>query len=233
MTMPTLTPTYDTGATTMPIGGVVVQPERAVTESTLAAQAQVGDLNGPFVLGMLSQMLTHERCGRHLYRSVATRTQNPMLKRRYEQFGEETERHAARLEELITAIGGDPQYVSPAARAMEQSNSSLLESTFLGAGSVDIMTAESVMLTAVFIAESVDHANWETLSAMVPELPDGSVKDLLRQITEEIEQEEDEHYSWARDTRARMTMLQAKSSAMEKAGMKVEEMMAAVKSWFD
>ena len=42
------------------------------------------------------------------------------------------------LEELITgATGGDPQYVSPAARATEKAGAGLVESTYLLAGSVD------------------------------------------------------------------------------------------------
>jgi hypothetical protein len=35
------------------------------------------------------------------------------------------------LEELIAELGGDPGYVSPAARATEKAGSALLESTFL------------------------------------------------------------------------------------------------------
>jgi rubrerythrin len=231
--MPTLTPTYDTGAMTMAIGLVAPPPERTIDESALAAAVTLPGYNVPFVLGMLSQVLAHERCGTHLYRSVAARSNNPMLKRKYEQFGEQTERHATLVEELITVLGGDPQYVSPAARAIEGSDTKLLESTWALEGSVDLMTAESVMLTAVMIAESVDHANWELLSQMAPQMPEGEVRDTFTRITAEVEDEEDEHLTWARETRARITMMQAKSSAMASVGMKAEEMMAQVKSWFD
>jgi rubrerythrin len=231
--MSTLIPTYDTGATTMMIGMVVPQPDRCVTEADLAGTVQLGDLNMPFVLGTLSEFLTHERCGRHLYRSVAARTLNPMLKRKYEEFGEETERHVTLLEELIVSMGGDPQYVSPAARAIEKSDTGLVQSTFMLAGSVDHMTAEAVMLTAVMIAESVDHANWQLLQAMVPELPAGPIQELARRTVDEVEAQEDEHLTWARETRARMAMLQAKSSVAAKVGMKAEETMARIKSWFE
>jgi rubrerythrin len=231
--MPTLTATYDTGAVSMPIGMVVPPPDRAVTEAQLAAVVELDGMNVPFVLGTLSEFLAHERCGRYLYRSVAGRTHNPMLKRKYEEFGEQTERHATLLEQLISAMGGNPQYISPPARAIEKSDTALVESTYLLAGSVDIMTAEAVMLTAVMIAESVDHANWQLLSAMVPQVPAGDLRDLMARITAEVEAEEDEHLSWAHDMRARMAMLQAKSAVAAKAGVKAEEMMAQVKSWFD
>jgi len=230
--MPTLTPTYETGATTMAIGLVAPQPERTVTEEQLKAALPLSGINVPFLLGTLSEILTHERCGTHLYRSVAARSLNPMLKRKYEEFGAQTLRHAELLEELITTMGGDPQYVSPAARAIQGSDTKLIESTWALEGSVDVMTAEAVMLTAVFIAESVDHANWQLLSSMVPELPEGAMRDTFQRIVDEVEADEDEHLSWAHDTRARIAMMQTKSTMVAKAGMKAEEMMATVKGWF-
>jgi hypothetical protein len=231
--MPTLTPTYDTGATTMPIGAVVPPPERAIDEQQLEMAVQLPGINVPFLLGALSEILTHERCGTHLYRSVAARSLNPMLKRKYQQFGEQTLRHAELLEELITTLGGDPQYVSPAARALQGADTKLIESTWALDGSLDPMTAEAVMLTAVFIAESVDHANWQLLASMVPMMPEGEIQDTLRRIVDEVEAQEDEHLSWAHDTRARLAMMQTKSTTMAKAGMKAEEMVATIKSWFD
>ncbi len=46
-------------------------------------------------------MLTHERCGRHLYRSCESRSNNPVLQAKYREFGEQTERHVEILEGLI------------------------------------------------------------------------------------------------------------------------------------
>jgi hypothetical protein len=97
-------------------------------------------LNGPFVADLLSDMLAHERCGAQLYRSVADRTNNPILKQRYKHFGNETVEHVENLEGLIAGLGGDPGYISPAARVTEKAGIGLLESTFLLAGSVDLMS---------------------------------------------------------------------------------------------
>jgi hypothetical protein len=83
-----------------------------------------------------------------------------VLKARYVELGEETERHVEIDEQLIIAMGGNPSYVSPMARAVELTDSKTLEATFLLAGSVDVMTAEMVMLDAVFLAESMCHHNW-------------------------------------------------------------------------
>lgn len=231
--MPTLTPTYETGALTMPTDMVAVMPERTITDDMLdAPKERLGGLNATFLFGQLSMILQHERCGTHLYRSVAQRTHNPMLKRHYEEFGRETERHAELLEELIAAMGGSAQYVSPAARAIEKSDAGLLESTFLASGATDVMTAEATMLNAVFVAESIDHANWQYLAQVCQELPDGELRELMERTVQEVEEQEDKHLTWASETRQKMTMLQTKSSAMATIGMKTEEMVARIKDWF-
>lgn len=231
--MPILTPTKDTGATTKPNEMLYVEPSRQVTDETLAEQMDLPDsLNAAFIADLLSGMLTHERCGRHLYRSVAERTHNPMLKAKYEEFGQETERHAEVLEELISRLGGNPAYVSPMARAIEGTDTHTLQATFLLSGSIDVMTQEMAMLDAVFLAESMDHANWELLGKLRDQMPDGAAKDAVAEAVARVEPDEDEHLAWARTTKARMVSMQAQSSTATTAMMKTEELVATVRGWF-
>jgi hypothetical protein len=49
---------------------------------------------------------------------------------------------------------------------------------------------------------------------------------------DEVEEEEDEHVGWARETRATLTLLQARSSVMTTVGSKAEELIARVRNWF-
>lgn len=231
--MPTLTPTAATGARSVPAEMTYVDPARMITPAEREAFLQDTGLNGPFVADLLSDMLAHERCGAQLYRSVAQRTNNPMLKQRYEQFGDETTRHVEILEQLISRLGGDPGYVSPAARATTKAGSGLVESTFLLAGSVDLMTQEIVMLDAVLLAEAKDHANWSCLSGLVEKAPEGDIRDALRSACESVEPQEDEHLGWATDMRCKMTTIQATSSVLQVAGAKAEELVARIRSWFD
>lgn len=227
----TLTPTKDLGATAKAVPGLYGEPQRLVSDEELSSQLKLQGLNAPFIADLLSGFLTHERCGTHLYRSVAERSNNPILKQRYKHFGQETSRHVEILEQLILTSGGNPNYVSPMARAVEASDSKLLESTFLVSGTLDPMTAETAMLDAVFIAETVDQANWQALQQLGQQLPDGELKQSFTAAAEEVLSQEDEHLGWAHDTRAKLTMLQAKSSMMAKAGEKAEEMMAKVREW--
>jgi rubrerythrin len=229
--MHTLTPTKDLGATSKASDRLYVEPDCQITDDELAALAPDLDLNIPFVMDWVSAVLTHERCGAHLYRSVAGRTNNPVLKRRYGEFGKETERHVEILENLVTTAGGNPMYVSPAARATEGTDSKILESTFLIAGSIDVMTQEMAMLDAVLLAESMDHANWEVMAMLAERLPEGDLKTAFEEAVRQVEPEEDEHLTWAKETKARMVMLQAESRTMTAAGAKAEELIEKIKDW--
>lgn len=230
--MHTLTPTKDTGATAKANEVVYVELERTETDQGLENQLGLDGVNAAFVADFLSACLTHERCGTHLYRSVAARTANPMLQGRYEQFGRETMRHVEILEDVITAGGGNPSYVSPLARATETADTKALEATYLGSGGIDPIAAEMAMLDAVFMAETVDEANWEALGQLAAALPDGPLSESLTAAVREVVEDEHDHLSWARDTRARLTMLQVSSSAVTQAMATAEELVARVKGWF-
>jgi ferritin-like metal-binding protein YciE len=229
---PTLNPTYDTGARGKTVPMISHPPERDLDADSLRAELPDTGLDMVFVADILSAMLTHERGGRHLYRSVAGRTLNPMLRSRYEEFGEETEHHAAVLEHLISSMGGDPQYVSPAARATEAAGKKIIESTFGLAGSLDVMTAEMAMLDGVLLAEAIDHANWTALDQLAGDMPAGDLRDRMRAAVDEVLSDEDEHLEWARQTRTKMVVFQAEHPTAANAVAKGEELMERVKNWF-
>ena len=228
--MPVLTPTKANGATAKPNEVLYVDPACQVSDEALAEQMSVDNMNAAFMADLLSGMLAHERCGVHLYRAVATRSNNPMLKRRYEEFGQETLHHVEVLEQLITELGGDPNFVSPTARAVHGMDSNLVESTFMLNGALDVMTREMAMLDAVFLAESMDHANWQLLSQLVDRM-EGDTRDTFASAVEQVEGQEDEHLEWARTTKARLVMLQATGSMAETVGLATEELIARVRNW--
>jgi rubrerythrin len=230
--MPTLTPTAASGARTSPAEMTYVNPDHLMPPEEQKAFL-ADDLNGPFVADLLSDMCAHERCGAQLYRSLAGRTNNPMLKKKYEHFGEETTTHVGILETLIERLGGDPMYVSPAARATTKAGTALLESTFLLTGSIDLMTQELVMLDAVLLAEAKDHANWGCLAALVEHLPDGEIRDAFTEAVETVQPQEDEHFGWASDTRCKMISAQATSRATQVVGEAAETVISRVRNWLD
>jgi rubrerythrin len=225
-----LTPTKDKGATALPNDVLYADPAAEVTEDSLRSQlAAVQGVDPVFLADVLSGYLQHERCGTHLYRSVAGRTANPVLKAKFEEFGAQTRRHVEILETLIGAAGGNPAFVSPMARASEAMDTKLLESTFLGSGALDPLTADMAMLDAVFIAESVDHANWEAMGKIAQQLDEGELRTAFEEAVGVVEAQEDEHLGWARDMRTKMTMLQLDASLVAKGMAKAEELVARLK----
>lgn len=233
MMTPTLTPTADKGARSRAMEMTYVDPAREVTPDQFDDMMSGIGMNGPFIADLLSDMLTHERGGARLYATVAGRTNNPVLRNRYEQFGQETLEHAQILEELISRLGGDPMYVSPPARATEAANGKLIESTFMLQGSIDLMQQELVMLDAVLLAEAKDRSNWVCLSQLTQRLPEGDVRAAFQEAIDRVEPQEDEHVGWANDMRCKLISTQASSRTMQVMGAKAEELVAAIKSWLD
>jgi ferritin-like metal-binding protein YciE len=205
--------TAEEGATAKPVGVLYIEPERAVLEPGAGTQLAECGLDPDFLADLLSACLAHERCGVHLYRSVAQRSQEPELVMQYEHFGRETMEHVEHLEELIAAAGGNPAYVGPAARATEKAASAMLESTVMLDGSLDRDSAELAMLEAVMLAEAKDRANWELLTQLAAQMSEGDLRHRLESTTEEVLAQEIEHHSWARDTRAAMIIALAGGSA--------------------
>ena len=196
--------TKATGGSAKPVGMLYVEPELQVLDAGSRTSLAESGLDAAFTADLLSACLAHERCGVHLYRSVAGRSTKAELREQYEHFGEETTEHVRLLEELIAGAGGDPQYVSPSARATEKAGAGLVESTYLLTGSVDPATAELAMLEAVVLAEAKDHANWELLAQLAAQMTDGDLRARFESVSGEVLAQEQQHYSWARDTRAEL-----------------------------
>jgi hypothetical protein len=204
---PILIETADTGGRTMATAMVVCRPERAVTGAMLTEQMPAADgLNVPFIAGTLSAFLAHERAGAALYAVAAEHSQNPMLVAKYEEFGAETIAHIAIYQRLIADLGGDPHYVSPAARMTEQMGAKLLEGPVSLAGSVDLLTLETAFLEAVVTAEHKCHDNWLIVAKLGEILPDEPARQLVRDAVATVAPQEVEHVRWASDTLSELTL---------------------------
>src|SRR5919202_4507905 len=144
----------------------------------------------------LSEFLMVEQCGLQLYTVVADRCKTPKLKAKYQEFGRETSHHREVLVKLITALGGDPDYVSPTARMVQYKASKLLDSSLQVDGLSDD-EIEASDLENVLLAETKDHADWHLLEQLTQHAA-GDVKQALQAAVEEVEEEQDEHVEWAR-----------------------------------
>jgi hypothetical protein len=205
-----LVETYDTGARTMPLSMVVSEPARAVTADALTQQfLPDSGLNVAFIAGAVSAFLAHERAGVALYRVAAEHSEDPVLVEKYGEFGRETAEHIAIYERLITGLGGDPHYVSPASRMTEQLGQKLLEAPVSLAGSVDLSTLETAFLDAVVVAEHKCRDNWILLAQLGEILPDERGRQLVRDAVATVEPQEDAHIRWASETLLQLSVRNA------------------------
>jgi rubrerythrin len=188
------------------------------------------------LMDQLSEFLMVEQTGLELYRAAAGRATDPELKAKYTEFGRETAHHREVLVRLITRLGGDPDHISPTARAAQFKASKLLESTM----AVDGMSQQERDLNDlenVLLAETKDHADWQILRRMAEQAErDGlgavaekagslagagltaatggpseqvdtaELADALREAVDAVGDDEDEHLSWARETHADMSL---------------------------
>lgn len=204
--MPTTVVTKATGGKTRIMSMTVAEPDRVMKPEQLESFAADARANGRFLADLLSSFVAHERCGVHLYRALAGLSQNAEHKAKYEEFGRETEEHIEVYSNLIKELGGDPMYVSPAARLTEFSDSKLLESLLL-TGSIDLKTQELAGVEAVLLAETKCHGNWELLKKLGQSLPEQSqAKKAIEAAVEKVEDEEDEHLNWAKQARQQMVL---------------------------
>jgi len=148
------------------------------------------------LLDKLSEFLMTEQCGLQLYRVVAARSILPELRSTYEAFGRETAHHREVLVQLITQLGGDPDYVSPTARLVQFKASKLLDAALM-VGGLSMAEAEVSDLENVLLAETKDHANWHLLQQLTLSGEQGQA---LQAAVDAVEDQEDGHLSWARET---------------------------------
>jgi len=181
------------------------------------------------MLDKLSEFLMVEQCGFELYKVVAARSTTPELKQQYEEFGRETAHHRTVLVQLIERLGGDPSYISPPARIAQFKAAKLLESA-LAVDGLSQPEIEMNDLENVLLAETKDHADWHLLSEIAKQMAAPDMMDKLSDPTnqalgmmpsglslvdmqqaiqaavDDVEDEEDEHLAWARDTLTRMSL---------------------------
>jgi rubrerythrin len=175
-------------------------PECAMPPEELEAFLPGTGLNGMFMADLMSSFLMHEQCGLHLYRTAISMTANTALKEKYEEFGAETAEHIRIFEELIAACGGQPGYVSPAARLTEALDSRIHEAVIALPDGADEGAIELAILEAVVLAETKCHSDWSMIQKLTAELPEGDVRAAFQDAVDQVEQQEDEHIRWARET---------------------------------
>ena len=150
---------------------------------------------------MLYQALEAEKGGQAIYQTAIRCAKNPELKEEWRKYLEETRHHEQVLLKTFERLSLDSRTKTPGRSVVRDIGKSLvkaMEKALEG----DRSGAELVAAECVVLAETKDHLNWKLISAAGEEAT-GDLGRALREATEEVEDQEDEHLyhsaGWARE----------------------------------
>jgi len=151
---------------------------------------------------LLFQALETEQGGIQIYRTAIECALNDDLKKEWEEYLEQTEKHAAVVQDLIEELGLDPETETPGRLVVRHIGESLVKAMDMARESDTPDAAQLVATECVVLAETKDHHNWELLGVCA-EKAKGPVKKALAAAVEAVEDEEDEHLyhttGWSRE----------------------------------
>ncbi|MBN8609855.1 MAG: hypothetical protein J0L92_04695 [Deltaproteobacteria bacterium] len=146
---------------------------------------------------LLLQSLTHEKGGVNVYRAALRCALEPDLQKEWSAYLTQTRRHVTVLRAVCATFGIDPDAPLPCCKPAEHAGRALVEAMELGLRMGDPVGAQLVACDCVVLAETKDHANWQLLSELIPELA-GAERRALAEAVEEVGLEERAHIESAR-----------------------------------
>ena len=155
------------------------------------------------LLDVLSELLTRERDGATLYRRYLEDAPDAM-RDTLVAFGHDVDGHVQLLEHVITQLGGDPSYVTPAAESGRRLTRELLALRETGSA------RWIYRLEALFVFETRDQILWESLQLLARKGLEAADADVVGPAATQVESGEAlgayngskhrERIRWARDT---------------------------------
>ena len=151
---------------------------------------------------LVLQSLEHEEGGVKVYETAIACAVRPDLKKEWQKYLEQTKTHVATLEGMCQSLGIDPRQETPGRTIIRKLGGSLVEAMNAARQGGDAPAAQLVACECVVLAETKDHLDWELLSKCVEHLRSAASKE-LGDLTEEVEDQEDEHLyhskGWCRE----------------------------------
>jgi hypothetical protein len=152
-------------------------------------------------LDLLCQALETEIGGVAVYRMAILCADQDALKKEWQEYLEQTERHVEILRGVFADLGLDPETTTPG-RPIVRDKGQALVSAMRKALKDAPKIASIVAAECVVDAETKDHQNWELIGELSKRL-DGDAARVLTEAYELVEDEEDEHLyhtrGWCRE----------------------------------
>jgi rubrerythrin len=150
-------------------------------------------MNKKQVEELVLQSLEHELGGARIYETALKCALNHDLKEEWEKYLDETRTHAEKLRAVCAAMSIDPAQETPGRAVVRHVGQSLEQAMRMALAVGDRKAAELVAGECVVLAETKDHLDWELLRRCAEELDGSKGSEVLREATEQIEDQEDQH----------------------------------------
>ena len=151
---------------------------------------------------LLLQSLEHERGGVLVYQTALECVINRDLRKEWQKYLGETEKHVELLTRACETLGLDPDEMTPGRKIVQHNGKSLVVAMKMALAASDPPAAELVACECVVLAETKDHFDWELIGECA-KAAEGDTAAALMEIYEEVEDEEDEHLyhtkGWCRE----------------------------------
>ena len=151
---------------------------------------------------LIYEALETEMGGVQVYKTAIRCAVNKDLKKEWEEYLEQTQKHEQIVRELLGKFKLDPDKETPGRKVVRHIGESLVKAMEMALGSGKPEAAQIVAAECVVEAETKDHLNWE-LIALAAEKTKGEDGKALKEAHEQVEDEEDEHLyhttGWARE----------------------------------
>lgn len=151
---------------------------------------------------LLYQALETEAGGVQVYETAIQCAVNADLKQEWQKYLEQTRDHEQKLRMLMDRLGLDPAKETRGRQIVRHKGESMVEAMKMALKGSNPQAAQLVATECVVNAETKDHQNWELLGQAAEKLS-GAEGDALKQLYEEVEDQEDEHLyhsmGWSRE----------------------------------
>jgi hypothetical protein len=151
---------------------------------------------------LVYQALETELGGVQVYSTALKCARNDELKKEWQEYLEQTTRHAEVVKGVCGGLGLDAAKETTGRAIVRLKGESLVAAMDKALAAGDPAAAELVACECVVDAETKDHQNWELLR-MASEKLEGEDRSVLAAACDEVEDEEDEHLyhtmGWCRE----------------------------------
>jgi rubrerythrin len=141
---------------------------------------------------LLLQSLEHERGGVKVYEAAVQCALCEDLKTEWKKYLDQTRKHVQILEVVFKKFEIDPEKPSPGRQIVADLGAALVKAMKAAKAAGNPAAAQLVACECVVLAETKDHANWELLGKCAENLR-GEQKMALKEASDEVEEQEDEH----------------------------------------